>query len=125
MTYPKIILEGEPLSTSHIYKYHCRSGFPSGYMSNEGRELKMDYQKQLIQQWKTKAIKEEVDLNVKLFFKTKRKRDIDNFSKILFDAMSGIVFDDDNQIKKLTIEMFYRKDFGGAEITINKYEKHT
>lgn len=45
-----------------------------------------------------------------LFMPTKRKADIDNFHKLVLDAMSGIVYEDDNQIKELHTYMDYDKD---------------
>jgi Holliday junction resolvase RusA-like endonuclease len=117
----KITLEGEPRSTSTIYKYHCRTGFASGYMSEEGKKLKEDYQWQVKSQWKDKIIPEgkEVIIEMHIHFGTKRKQDIDNFSKLALDALSGIVFEDDSQIFNLNIAKFYDKARPRIELKIN------
>jgi len=38
-----------------------------------------------------------------LFMPDKRRRDIDNYNKILLDSLTGIVWEDDSQIDILTI----------------------
>lgn len=116
----KIILEGEPLSTNHIYKYHCRTGFASGYMTKEGKELKEIYQWQAKKQWKEKLIskEDEVVIQMSLFFGTRRKQDIDNYSKLVLDSLSGIVYEDDSQIFNLNIVKFYDKENPRVELII-------
>jgi len=115
----KITLKGEPQSTNHIYKSHCRYGFPTIYMTSAGKTLKESYQWQIKSQWKKRLIKESIELGVKLFFGTKRKQDIDNYSKILLDAFTGIVWEDDKQIEKITIEKFYDKKDPRIEVFLS------
>ncbi len=105
----KIILSGAPKSTQHLYRYTCRGKFGSYYMTAEAKALKEQYQWEVKSQWTLPIIKEDVEIHMALYFPTKRKGDIDNFCKIAFDSMTGVVFDDDKQIVKLTIEKFYDK----------------
>lgn len=114
----KIILKGSPLSTQHLYKYTCAKGFPHMYMSKEGTARKEQYQWEAKSQWKGDIIYKSVEINVKLYFKDKTKRDIDNFNKILFDSLTGIVWFDDTQVKKMTIEKDYDKKDPRIEIEI-------
>jgi len=104
-----LTLTGEPQSTNHIYRSHCRFGFPSVYMSAKGKALKEDYQWQIKSQYHGKPIKCEVFMEVSLFFGTKRKQDIDNFSKILNDSLTGLIFEDDSQIQSCLISKFVVK----------------
>ena len=104
-----IILYGSPQSTNNLYRSHCRFGFPSVYMSAKGKALKEDYQWQIKSQYKGKLIIGEVFMEVNLFFGTKRKQDIDNFSKILNDALTGLVVVDDSQIQELHLKKNYDK----------------
>ena len=103
----KIILTGEPKSTNNIYKSHCRFGFPTVYMSTTGKDLKKDYQKQLVAQWRKQPIEEDITLTMRIFFGRKGKHDIDNFNKIIWDSLTGIVWKDDSQI----VELHIYKDF--------------
>lgn len=99
----ELILKGNPKSTQHIYKMTCRGRFASMYMSADGKALKEDYQWQLKSQYKKKPLTGDIDMRVELFFGDERKRDIDNYNKILLDSMSGIIFEDDSQIQSLLI----------------------
>ena len=100
-----ITLNGEPQSTNNIYRSHCRFGFPSVYMSANGKTLKTDYQWQIKSQYHGKPIKGDIKMKVDLYLGTKRKQDIDNFNKILYDSLTGILYIDDSQI----IEVLTRK----------------
>jgi crossover junction endodeoxyribonuclease RusA len=99
----ELTLKGNPQSTQHIYKMTCRGKFATMYMSASGKALKEDYQWQLKSQYKKKPITGDIDMRVELFFGDERKRDIDNYNKILLDSMSGIIFEDDSQIQSLLI----------------------
>ena len=113
-----IILTGEPRSTSTIYKYHCKFGFPSGYMSKEGKDLKESYQLEAKSQWKDKPMEGSLIVELKLFFKKGGKHDIDNFSKIILDSLNGIVYEDDGQIEQMTVTKFIDKNNPRAEIEV-------
>lgn len=113
-----LILTGEPRSTNHIYKSRVLGKFASVYMSKEGKDLKESYQWQAKSQYKSKVIDTEIVLNVKLYFGTKRNHDIDNYSKLLLDSLTGIVYADDGQIQKLTVEKFYCKENPRIEVDI-------
>jgi crossover junction endodeoxyribonuclease RusA len=79
-------------------------------MSAKGKSLKDNYKQEAKSQWNKLIIVNDVELEVKLYFGDKRTRDIDNYGKILFDSLSGIVYQDDKQIQKLIITKYYDKD---------------
>lgn len=113
----KIVLIGVPRSTNHIYKFF-RSRM---YMTAAGTALKRSYQLQAKLQFGNKLIiTNPIALKIILFFNDKRKRDIDNYNKILLDSMSGIVYEDDVQIQMLTIVKQYDKKQPRVEIEINE-----
>jgi crossover junction endodeoxyribonuclease RusA len=87
-------------------------------MTAEGKVLKESYGWQLKTQWRNKVIRGDVELEIDLFFKDKRRRDIDNFSKILNDSMSGIVFEDDSQIQKATVVKHINEENPRVEIIV-------
>lgn len=78
-------------------------------MTTKGRELKTDYYYQLKNQFKEEKREDDIHLKVKLFFGDKRIRDIDNYNKILLDACTGILWNDDKQIQSIFIEKSYDK----------------
>lgn len=114
----QIILNGEPRSNNHIYKYHCKFGFPSGYLSKEGKSLKLDYGRQAKSQWKDEPIEGEILVEIKLYFKRGGKHDIDNYGKILLDSLTGIVWVDDSQIGQMIVTKLIDKDNPRIEIEI-------
>jgi Holliday junction resolvase RusA-like endonuclease len=114
-----IILLGEPKSNQKIYKITSRGRFASMYMSKEGKSIKKSYKTQSKLQWANKLILDDVSVEIKLYFGTKRKCDIDNFGKLLFDSLTGIVWEDDSQIQKMIVEKHYDKINPRIEIKIN------
>ncbi len=114
----KFILKGKPKSTQTIYKVNCSRGFPTMYMSKEGKEIKEAYQWEIKSQYKKKPIKGNVYLDIYLYFGDKRIHDIDNYNKILLDAFTGIVWEDDSQIQRITIVKLIDIKNPRIEITI-------
>lgn len=114
----RITLLGEPRSTGSIYKIQTRGKFATTYVTKEGKTLKASYQKQAKEQWKDKIIEREVRIEMFLWFGTKRRCDIDNFNKLAFDSLTGIVWNDDSQIKLLTIRKLYDKENPRIELDI-------
>lgn len=97
----------------------CRGSFPSRYMTPEGKALKEDYQWQAKQQWLREPLTEDgIEIDIKLFFGTKRRYDIDNYGKILLDSLTGIVWVDDSLVTKATVEKFIDRLNPRIEITI-------
>lgn len=111
---PKIILKGNALSTNHIYKRH---GFTI-YMSGEGKAMKEQYQWEITNQWKGSLTYKDLEIEIKLYFGDKRKRDIDNYNKLVLDAMTGIVYGDDKQITVLHLYKDYDKNNPRVEVGI-------
>ena len=103
----KITLMGEPRSTNHLYKSICRGRHPQVYLSQEGKAVKTAYQWEAKTQWKEKPMEGDVELWVTFYFKTKRKRDLDNANKLWQDALAGVVYHDDSQIAHLHLEREY------------------
>ncbi len=114
----KIILKGEPKSTSHIYKTMCRGSWPTTYMTTKGKSIKEDLGWQAKQQWKGKPLDGDVSIAIDLYFGTKRRCDWDNFHKLSMDALTGIVWEDDSQIQMAIVNKHYDKENPRIEIDI-------
>lgn len=113
-----IILKGDPKSTQTVYRSACRGRFPTRYMTAEGKSLKEQYQWEAKGQWGDQPLQGEVSLSVRFYFKTKLRRDLDNQTKIVLDALTGIVYEDDNQIADLRLTRTYDKENPRMEITV-------
>lgn len=88
-------------------------------MSNEGRKMKEMYQLQAKTQYRSNsALTGALQVTIKLYFKDHRRRDWDNWHKLSMDALTGIVWNDDSQIKHATVEMFIDKGDPRIELEI-------
>lgn len=114
----KIVLEGQPKSTQHCYLYTARAGRVQGYMKAECKTLKEDYQWQTRSQFKGSPFSTPLYVEMRIYHGDKRTRDIDNFNKLVFDALTGIVWEDDGQIEHLVITRHYDKERPRVEMEI-------
>ncbi len=113
-----IVLKGNPKSTQSIYRVNCSRGFPTMYMTAEGKAIKEAYT------WEMRATKPKIELGpikliLRLYFNTKAKHDIDNFNKLILDAGTGILWTDDSQIQELNISKFYDKETPRVELELS------
>jgi len=116
----KIILKGNPLSTQHIYRSACRGRFPTRYMTKQGKEMKELYRSEAQKQYKKKVMSGNCSMEITLFFKDKRRRDVDNYNKLVLDSLEGIVYEDDKQIQSLKVEKRISAENPRIEIKIIK-----
>jgi len=63
-------------------------------------------------------------IDIKLYFKTRRRRDPDNYLKVLLDALvrAGILADDNQEMCQTTIELLVDKERPRSEVTISEWE---
>lgn len=114
----QIILKGKPRSTGTLYKTMCRGNFPMTYLITKGKELKEDYQWQAKSQWRSEPLKCPLSVTIDIYHDNLRKQDWDNFHKLSMDALTGICYEDDSQIKKATVTTYYDHDNPRIEIEI-------
>jgi crossover junction endodeoxyribonuclease RusA len=65
----------------------------------------------------------QVEVSIVLYPRDKRLLDIDNCCKAILDSMQGYMYEDDQQVWKLTVERGEKIKNGGCKVTINKYNK--
>ena len=65
-----------------------------------------------------------VELSIILHPRDKRLMDIDNCGKAICDSLQGYMYEDDQQVWKLTIERAKKIKGGGCEVTIKEYFNH-
>ena len=115
-----ILLKGNPKSTSHIYKYTCRGGFVSGYMDKAGKALKEDYFRQAKAAYHGPLLEGKLEVSLYFYHGTKRKVDIDNFNKLVLDALTGVIWEDDSQIEVMHLYKKYDKEDPRIEVRIGE-----
>ena len=97
----KITLKGKPISTQHAYWQRGKARF----MKDDARDLKNSYILQTKNQYKGSPLNDNLSVYIRLYFPDKRVRDIDNYWKLLLDSLTWIVYEDDKQIKLMTIQI--------------------
>ncbi len=97
----KIILKGKPISTQHAYGQSGKIRF----MTPDAKSLKNSYILQARYQYKGLPLKTLLSVYIRVYFWDKRVRDWDNYHKLSMDALTGIIYDDDSQIKLATIQI--------------------
>lgn len=84
-----------PISTNNMYAGRRM-------MTRVAREVKQAIAWEARAAYSGQTLQCRLRVHVKLFYRDTRRRDIDNL-KMLFDALSGIVWRDDSQIDELNI----------------------
>lgn len=97
----QITLKWKPISTQNAYLQRGKIRF----MRKEAKQTKESYIWQVKSQYKWPVLEIPLQIEIKLYFWDKRIRDWDNWHKISMDALTGIIYKDDSQIKKATIEI--------------------
>ena len=63
-----------------------------------------------------------IEISIVLFPRDKRLLDIDNCCKAILDSMNGIMYDDDQQVWRLTVERGEKIKGGGCQVSLRKYQ---
>lgn len=92
----KITIPGKPISVNAMYRGRR-------FLTDEGKSIKESNCWEIKRQWKGKPMQGPVEVIIELFFSTNQRRDIDGPIKNLLDCMTGIVYEDDSQIMKISV----------------------
>ena len=65
-----------------------------------------------------------VEVSIVLYPRDKRLLDIDNICKCILDSLQGYLYEDDQQVWKLTVERSEKIKGGGCDVTVQEYRKH-
>ena len=96
---------------------------PKGrYKSKRGKEFQEMAFYELRKQYKGKLLTGRLRIEIWLYFKTKAKRDIDNYNKAILDSMTGIIYKDDSLIEELNIKKSIGCGFNKVEIEVEEIE---
>lgn len=105
-----------PPTVNHYLK---SSGFRR-YLSKAAIEFRQKVSEYVIEYRVPKLGKSRIEMQVTLYFATKRRQDIDNRIKALWDSLAHAgVFDDDEQIDVLIIHRGEIKKGGGCLVMID------
>ena len=92
------------------------------YISKRG----MDFKKAVAEACKglPSFLDQPVELSVLLHPRDKRLMDIDNCGKAICDSLNGYLYEDYQQVWKITIERAEKIKGGGCVVTVKEYSKH-
>ena len=94
---------------------------PSGrYKSKKGKIFEETARSELKNQFRCKPLAGSLEVHIWLYFKDKRKRDIDKYNKGILDAMTNIVYNDDSQIEELNIKKIVGCGFNKVKIEVEE-----
>lgn len=94
-------------------------------ISADGRKYQSAVSASVIEQYRRipKPITAELEVAIVLFPPDARRRDLDNYNKALFDALTNAhVWQDDSQVKKMLVEWGPITKGGRVEISISVRE---
>ena len=91
-----ITLKTKPISVNKLYQGRR-------YLTPEGKATKLEMGWEAKRLWKEKPYKGNLSVNVMFYFKDKRMLDIDGGLKALFDCLTGIIWEDDDQITEMHV----------------------
>jgi len=89
-------------------------------MTQKGKERKKQYREEVLAQYTGKITSEPLKSTMTLYFGDHRVRDHDNFGKLIWDSMEGVIYENDSQIQIGTVIKEYDKENPRTEIIIEK-----
>ena len=94
----KIDVIGTPPSTQHIYGRRKGGG---SYLKKEAISYRRDvmYEAKQVHKLGNPPSVNNFVVGILYYFPDKKIRDVDNYRKLIFDGMSGVVWEDDKQIE--------------------------
>ncbi|EEI9212081.1 RusA family crossover junction endodeoxyribonuclease [Salmonella enterica subsp. enterica serovar Carrau] len=115
-----------PPTVNTYYRSPDRGTLKGKHLISEmGRKFKKNVYASVVQQYGgiPKPVNVNVEVNIVLFPPNNRRRDLDNYNKALFDALTHAgVWEDDSQVKRMLVEWGPVFPKGKVEITITKFE---
>ena len=108
-----------PPSVNSYWRSAFRGGRIIHYVSKEGKAFK-NALSLIARANKFKLLKGDVILKYKLYCKKQGRKDLDNTLKAVQDALEGIAYENDKQIKRIEAEKISNAGWDGIEITVEE-----
>ena len=108
-----------PIQACSVNKYY-RSCYGRVLISKEGRDFQKELELLLPSYEKVYG---KIKLTVLLYFRDNRKRDLDNYNKVLIDCLKNKLFEDDDQIYQLYMEKYIGCGYDKICVHVDKLEE--
>lgn len=89
------------------------------FLSNEYKRFETAVALKAKEQYRGKVLTGDIEIYLKVYFKDKRHGDATNLFKGVCDGLNKIIWEDDRQIKKATVEIIYW-DRDGFKLLVQK-----
>jgi len=127
----ELFIPKTPVSTQHAYVNRAVSrGKMIRFLSKDAKEYKLLVQSIFNSKYNKYITDNDtfyggIDLQVTVFldFKTRRRADWDNYHKLWCDALEGLVYDDDSQIKYAVVIKRHIPENPGLRLIIEPFIK--
>lgn len=111
----QVVLETMPLTVNRLYGGRR-------YLTNEGRACKEAIALEAMVQWRSSSVQSGLlRATVDIFFKDARRQDTDNVLKCLLDALTGVCYADDSQVKQILVTQYVDRHAPRVELTLSEY----
>tara|TARA_A100001015_G_scaffold303060_2_gene392073 strand:+ start:128 stop:532 length:405 start_codon:yes stop_codon:yes gene_type:complete len=108
-----------PIQACSVNKYY-RSCYGRVLISKEGRDFQKELELLLPSYEKVYG---KIKLTIILYFRDNRKRDLDNYNKVLIDCLKNKLFEDDDQIYQLYMEKYIGCGYDKICVHVDKLEE--
>lgn len=116
-----------PPTVNSYYRAPVKGALKGKHLISEsGRKFKKNVYAAVVTQYGgiPKPVTVDVEVNITLYPPDRRRRDLDNYNKALFDALTNArVWADDSQVKRMQIEWGHVVKQGQVDMTISKYQR--
>jgi len=119
-----ITIPGKPESVNHIYRSGKNaSGQTRRFLSAAGKQFKKRVAVFCLATCGRMQLTEPVLVEIRYYFPDNRRRDVTNYDKAILDAMSGLVWEDDDQIVAASFHKYVSPKAPRTEIRIFTMEE--
>jgi len=113
-------MEKTPISTQHVYGNRAVGKRVIRYLTKAGKDYKTALSKIANEHFNT-PLTGNVIMRIDLMFPDKRRRDVDNYNKIILDALEGIAYLDDKQVQCLVVQKWMETKQGAIIVEVLPY----
>lgn len=119
-----LTIAGNPPSVNHIYR---NVSVDRRVVTEAGKVwrtlVQIDAKAEMRKQgWQMTPAGEKVVVEIRVFWPTKRKRDVENIGKLLWDSLEGIVFENDQWLLPRYMDFDYDKQNPRVELKFYRLE---
>lgn len=120
----RIVIPGNPPTINHVYR---NVSINRRITTRDGQRWVRDVQAIAIatiqqQSWQ-KSANEKLVAEVMIYWPTRRKRDVENVGKLLWDALEGIVYENDHWLLPRYMDFSVDKHNPRVEIRFYRFEE--